>query len=502
MSLDLVIWCMVLVPLAGGLLALSRGAVRAVMLIVCGTVLIAGVFSGAAIFRVFTHGPLSAADGWLFIDGLSAYNLVVMNLIFLLSTGFSVVYFAEEARIGTFGLKQARMFASLWCGAMAAMTLVLVSNNLGLMWVGIETTTLTTAFLICVHESRPSLEAMWKYILICSVGVAFAFMGTLLIAASAQGLDIRTTDLLLWTTLREHSVQLKPVLVKIAFIFLVVGYGAKAGLAPMHNWLPDAHSQAPSPVSALFSGFMLNAALYCIMRYLPIVEGATGGVGWGTGILSIFGLLSIVVAAAFILFQQDIKRLLAYHSVEHIGIIALGLGTGGLGTFAALFHTLNHSVCKALSFLAAGRLGQIFGSHDMKKLSGALAISPVWGWGLFAGILALVGLAPFSLFISEFLLVKALVDKSAWAPLVIFLAGVCIVFVGALAHAIPIAWGAPEPGVRRQKATGAEIALVALPLALLAVLGVWMPVPLQHAITGAADIIRGLTPATVQGVQP
>jgi hydrogenase-4 component F len=191
---------------------------------------------------------------------------------------------------------------------------------------------------------------MWKYLLICSVGVGLAFMGTLVVAASATSLNVSAFDALLWTTLRDNASSLDPKALQLGFIFIVVGYGTKAGLAPMHNWLPDAHSQAPGPVSALFSGFMLNAALYCVMRYIPLVEGACGNSRWGLDLLVGFGLLSILVAAAFILFQRDVKRLLAYHSVEHMGIITLGLGLGGLGTFAALFHTLNHSLCKTGAF--------------------------------------------------------------------------------------------------------------------------------------------------------
>ena len=230
---------------------------------------------------------------------------------------------------------------------------------------------------------------------------------------------------------------------------------------------------------------MLNAALYCVMRYVPIVEMTTGHVGWSLQLLVLFGLVSIIVAAAFIIFQHDVKRLLAYHSVEHIGIITLGFGLGGLGIFAALFHTLNHSICKTLSFFAAGRLGQTYGTHDMKKMSGSLRSAPVWGTGLFGSILVLIGVAPFAMFMSEFQVLKAAVDGRAILTLILFLAGGSVVFVGALGHAIAMAWGEPSPAAEPERAGIVEMFLAFAPLAILLVLGLWMPgTASEHSETG------------------
>jgi hydrogenase-4 component F len=379
----------------------------------------------------------------------------------------------------------------LWFGSAAAMTAVLLSNNLGLMWVGIEATTLLTAFLICVHVTPLSLEAMWKYLVVCSVGVAFAFVGTLLVAASAQRLGLDASEMLLWTRLRESAALLAPGPMKLAFLFLLVGYGTQAGLAPLHSWLPDAHSQAPAPVSALFSGFMLNTALYCLMRYLPLVEGATGGTGWGGGLLVVFGILSILLAAVFIVFQHDGKRLLAYHSVEHIGIIALGLGLGGIGIFAALWHTLNHAVCKALAFFSVGRLGQMYGTHDLGRMAGAMRRSPVWGIGFFGGVLALIGVAPFAIFMSEFQILRAAAAAHAFVALTLFLLGAGVVFVGALRHAMTSAWGEEVCEPKLQPGGVADAVLVFGALALLLLLGLWMPGPLRTALEQAALIVGG-----------
>jgi hydrogenase-4 component F len=425
------------------------------------------------------------------LDSLSAYHLVIMMGIFSLSAFYSIRYFGREIERGEFSLRLARRFGGLWFGSMGAMALVLVSNNLGILWVGIEATTLITAFLICLHLSAGALEAMWKYLLMCSVGVALAFTGTLLVAASTGPAHLPAGEALLWTNLMNSASRLNPTLLKVGFVFLVIGYGTKAGLAPLHNWLPDAHSQAPAPVSAIFSGFLLNAALYGLLRYLPLLQGTSGQGEWGRSILVALGLLSILVASVFIIAQHDVKRLLAYHSVEHLGIIALGVGLGGVGAFAALFHTLNHSLCKSLSFFCAGHLGQTYGTHDMRRLTGILRLSPVWGGGLFGSLLALIGVAPFALFLSEFLILKAAVESGAYWAAGLFLLGVGVVFVGALKHAISMAWDPAPAGTPPAGAHPLEALLIFAPLGLLLLLGLWVPGPLAAVLTQTAQILGG-----------
>jgi hydrogenase-4 component F len=443
-------------------------------------------------FIVGTAGPPSGAGDWLFLDALSAYHLMVLMAVYVLSSFAARGFFAHEADAGTFALPLARQFAALWMASLSAMTLVLLSNNLGLMWVGMEATTLLTAFLIYVHRTPRALEAMWKYLLICSVGIAFAFMGTLLVAAAASPGAAIAGEALLWTRLREGAASLDAPTMKAGFIFLLVGYGTKAGLAPLHNWLPDAHSQSPAPVSAIFSGFMLNASLYCLMRYVPLVEASTGHSGWALGLLRLIGGVSILMAAVFILFQHDLKRLLAYHSVEHLGIIVVGLGLGGVGTFAALFHTLNHSLCKTLGFLCAGRLGQIYGTHDMAALTGTVGRGRLWGWGLLLSFLALIGVAPFAIFMSELFVLKAAIDARSTTMLVVFLLGTATVFVGALRHALVMAWGdSPEGPPQGRTATVVDTGLVSACVAMLVLLGFWIPVSLLQTIQAAARIVGG-----------
>ena len=435
------------------------------------------------------HGFVTAAASWLYVDAFSAFHIIVLALVFVLSSVFAGVYFTNASSDQTFTLTIARRYGALWLGSLAAMTLVLVSNSLGIMWVGMEATTLLTAFLISLYPNRLSLEAMWKYLLICSIGIAFAFMGTLLAAASLQVGSAGETAFF-WTNLASAETHVDPTLMKFAFIFVLVGYGTKAGLAPIHSWLPDAHSQAPTPVSAMFSGFLLNTALYCIMRFVPPARHALGE-HFASGLLIFFGTLSILVAAGFIVFQRDAKRLLAYHSVEHLGIIALGYGLGPLGAFAALFHTFNHSVCKALAFFAVGRLGQEFGSHEMHAISGALRADRLWGTALLVSFLALIGVAPFSIFMSEYQLLRAAVSAGAWLPLALFLLASGGVFVAALRHVIAMAFGIPTATVRVARNGSAAFLIVGVAMGLLLLLGLWMPLSLSKAIGSAAAIVAG-----------
>jgi hydrogenase-4 component F len=500
MDASFVLIALITVPAAAALTCLLVPSPRAILRLIAGTAVAVGVLALLTAVKVFSGGALIGAGDWLRLDALGAFHFVVMTSVFVISSLFASAYFSGPNEQVWFTLRLARRYGALWLGSMAAMSLVLVSNNLAIQWVAIEATTLLTAFLICMHTAPSSLEATWKYLVMCSVGVAFAFMGLLLLVASAGQRGNSGGDALLWTHMVGVAASLDPNLVKAAFIFLLVGYGTKVGLAPMHTWLPDAHSQAPAPVSALFSGFLLNAALYCLARYLPIVDAATGRTGWAAHLMQIFGLASIVLAAAFIVFQRDLKRLLAYSSMEHLGIVALGLGLGPAGAFAAMFHTLNHSLGKSVAFFAAGRLGQTFGSHEMANLSGSLRQSPAWGAALFAALLALVGAAPFAFFMSELQVLKAAADGGETVVLVLFLIGLAVAFIGALRHVIAMAWGDPRPPATvgeiapsLQRAGLLEIGLAVIPLGALLVLGVWLPNPLRQALDQAVRALGGAT---------
>ena len=474
------------VPVAGALACLAARP-RQVLAITVAVSVIALAIATLLGTSVFTGSLAAVGDGVFVVDAFSGFHLIVLALVFLICSLFASVYFADEGDVHPFSRGPARRFGALWLGSLAAMILVLVSNNLGVMWVGMEATTLLTAFLISFHRDRLSLEAMWKYLLICSVGIAFAFIGTIFAAAAVQNGGGTGADALLWTRLAEPDVRLDPTLMTFAFIFVLVGYGTKTGLAPIHSWLPDAHSQAPAPVSAMFSGFLLNTALYCIMRFVPPARIALGG--FADGLLVFFGVLSILVAAGFIVFQRDAKRFLAYSSVEHLGIIALGYGLGPLGTFAALFHTLNHSLSKSLAFCAVGRLGQRFGTHDMDTLSGALHHDRLWGLALVGSILSLIGAAPFAIFMSEYQLLRAAAGAQKWVVLVLFLAATSVVFVSALRHLIDMAFGDAKVPESTLLARAGSYAVAVPLLAALLFLGLWLPSWLVDAIGRAAAVL-------------
>ena len=447
-----------------------------------------------AVIITWSRGEIVAAQGWLRLDALSALHVLLLLVVFVPAACYAGRYFHDEVVSGEFTRKMARRFASFWFGALAMMMLVFCANNLGMMWVGVEATTLLTAFLICTHLSPGSLEAMWKYLLMCSVGVAVAFMGILLVAAATRHTGMPVTSALLWTNLMAAQQQLDPALVKAGFLFIVVGFGTKAGLAPMHNWLPDAHSQAPSPVSAIFSGCLLNCALYCILRCLPLAEAVSGNAGWARSVLVVLGLLSMVVAAGFLMLQRDLKRLLAYSSVEHIGIMALGAGLGGLGAFATMLHLLGHAMAKPLGFFCAGTLGQTYGTHDMRRMGGVVRQVPVWGAGLILSLLVLIGVAPGLLFISELLVLKSAVEQHAWWTVGIYLAALAVVFIAVLRRIIAIGWDAsaapPEHPAAATSGAGVWL-LVGVPLVLLVALGVCLPFGLTDLLQHAASIVGG-----------
>ncbi len=482
---------LILLPvLLAGISLLARTQNGALKICARGSLLVSALTLLAASLS-FRGIALDTPGRWLRLDALSAWHFLVMALVFALVSAFATRYYRQETLAGRLTLKQARRYASLWFGTQSALLLVLSANNLGLLWAGIEASTLLTAFLITIHITPASLEAMWKYLLMCSVGVALAFVGILLLAAAASSTSLSGSEVMLWTNLREAASQLNPMMVKVGFIFLLVGFGVKAGLAPMHNWLPDAHSQAPGPVSAIFSGFMLNAALYGALRCLPIVETATGNINWAGDILIVLGLLSVVMAAALIVAQQDLKRLLAYSSIEHIGVMALGFGIGGLAAVAALFHLLCHALAKSLAFCCAGRLGQIYNTHDMRYMTKITSASPWAGTGLLVSMLVLIGAAPLAMFLSEFLIVKTAVEQGRLLTTVLLLFGLGVAFIVMARRAITMAWQPAEQTLSADRASFSEITLIPAALVVLLVLGIFWPTSLTNILSEAAEILQG-----------
>jgi hydrogenase-4 component F len=440
--------------------------------------------------HLHAHGRYFLYGRNLLIDHLSMYHILLVNLVFLITAIYATGYFKQRIQKNILGKAYIKRYCMLWQAFQAMLLLVLMSNHIGVMWVALEATTLVSAFLIISDSDSLSIEAMWKYLLICSVGIVFAFMGTILTVAAAKNMQ-GTDSLFLFSQLKLHANQIDPQLMLFAFIFIVVGFGTKAGLSPMHTWLPDAHSQAPTPVSAVFSGVMLNCALFCVMRYLPITEAALGGKGQAHAILLLFGFISLLFAAIFIPIQHDMKRFLAYCSVEHMGIIVVGLGLGGIGTFAALLHTANHSLAKVLSFFSAGHIGDHYGTRDMRHITAASELVPLWGKAFFFSILVLIGVAPFSIFMSEFLIIKEAFFQGRYFLVGLFLFCVLAVFIGALQHILAVSFGGGDSNPpRAEKPRTIDVLIVLGCMGALLLLGIWIPSPFAAFLKNAAAAIE------------
>ena len=436
------------------------------------------------------HGALTAA-AWIVrpagLDELGRLFLSVISTLFLATAWYAPGYLRgsqPDART---------MSESAFSGSallfLASMTLVTISRHFGLVWVAIEATTLASAPLIYYHRDARSLEATWKYLILCSVGIALALLGTfcLNVAAYVPG---QTADRLTVDTLVARAASLNPVWLKAAALLLLVGYGTKMGLAPMHTWLPDAHSEAPSLVSALLSGALLNCAFLGILRLQQVVVAAGLSSVTAPWFLAL-GFASVALAGIFILRQADFKRLLAYSSVEHMGLLAIGVGLGGAGIYAGLFHVVNHALVKAALFLLAGNLLTAYRSKQVRDVRGALRIAPrtarLWMLGLFA----ISGVPPFGVFLSKFLLLRAAV-QAGHLRLAVLLAGLlALIFAAMSARALPMVFGMPPdgmaPAAERRSATGPSLLLLGGAL----ILGLWMPAPLGALLAGAARTLGG-----------
>ncbi len=431
-------------------------------------------------------------DHWIGMDALSAIFLVLTSLLFLGATVYGIGYVAREPVAGQMDFEDGSLFKnepeSVFTGGilllLAAMSLAILSRHLALQWVAIEATTLASAPLIYYHQNRRSLEAAWKYLILCSVGIAVALLGIFFLRMTIQD---GSHDLTL-AALLEQAGTLNHKWLSTAFIFMLVGYGTKMGLAPLHTWLPDAHSEAPSPVSALLSGALLNCAFLGILRVQQICA-AAGMASFGGDLLILFGLLSMGLAGAFILRQADYKRMLAYSSVEHMGILALGVGLGGLGLFGSFLHTVNHSIVKAMLFLTAGNILSRFHTKDTMKIQGACDALPISGALWIAGFLAVTGSPPFGTFISEFTILRAILEQGRWVTAVLYVLFLLLAFVGMAGIVLRMALGKSEVNRVREPLTAVLPPLVFAVLALL--LGVYLPGPLADRLHEAAQLLGG-----------
>lgn len=438
--------------------------------------------------RVITHGNMVLLQEQFFIDAFNVFLVTLTGFVGLTTSLFSRPYMRIEAERGRVSTTQLRLYHSMYQLFMATMLTALTTNNLGLMWVAMEAATLSTVLLVTLYRTPASLEAGWKYFILCGVGIAQALFGTILLYFAAEKiLGAEGVGALLWTHLNVVKAQLEPAVLSLAFVFLLVGYGTKVGLAPLHNWLPDAHAEGPTPISAVLSGLLLNVAMYAVVRCKVLVEGSLQSSLPGRMLMG-FGLLSVVLAAFFLWRQRDIKRLFAYSSIEHMGIITFAFGMGGpVANFAALLHMTVHSLTKSAIFFAVGHAVQKAGSQLMDDIRGLITLSPTVGWGLMMGSLAILGMPPFGVFASEFLILTTAMKQQPWATPILLLA-LGVAFAAIFSRVQPMVFG--ETTAKRLPHPPALLP-VFTHLALVLILGVFIPPYLADWYRAAARLIGG-----------
>ena len=437
---------LLLTPLiVGAIMAfMGHGRIAAALNIAASAVTLA-VALGLA-YQVLEHGSFTAHGQAFFLD---AYNVFLVSLTaFVASTTavFSAPYMLHEQAIGRVTAKRLRLYHAMYQLFVFGMYLGLTTNNLGVLWIALELATLATVLLVSLYRTPAAIAAAWKYFIVCGVGIALALFGTILIFATSSEVLGHGNAALTWTLLYEHANQLAPGVMTIAFMFLMVGYGTKVGLVPMHTWLPDAHGEGPTPISAVLSGLLLNVALYALVRCKALVDGATQG-GMAGKLMMGFGLLSLLVAALALHRQRDIKRLFSFSSIEHMGLMTLAFGIGTpLANFAGLLHMTVHSLVKSGIFFTVGHAAQAMGTQQMINIRGLVRHHPGIGWGLLIGTVAIAGFPPFGVFTSEFLLLTAALHTHPWT-VVLLLLGLVLAFAGLFRHVQPMAFGTPPQQV-------------------------------------------------------
>ena len=440
---------------------------------------------------VFVNTSVSAQGGFFYADALSAYVILIVTGSALVVAIYSVGYLDRQVSDGKIDPKILRLYFVLLNLFHSTMLLVLLSNNLGIMWIGIESTTLATAFLVAFYDRESSLEAAWKYVIISSVGITLALFGIILTYYSGLNAVHTSADALNWTTLMSVAQKLDPSILKLAFVFVLIGFGTKAGLAPMHTWKPDAYAEAPAPVTALMAAGLVNVALYAIIRFYILVNKSVGTT-FAPTLLITFGLLSMAVALPFILVQKDVKRLLAYSSVEHVGIIAFALGLGTpLGYFGALLHMLNNAIVKLVMFLAVGNIRIAYNSKIIRRITGAIKIVPASATLLFIGMFALTGWPPFGLFVSELTIATAGFGSGNIFPTVLFLFLVAAVFVGLISYVSEMVFGEPPANARAGEPSVVSIIVLTGLLLISVVLGTAMPGTLFEFLQKIVMVLKG-----------
>jgi len=430
-----------------------------------------GIAFLAALSLLF-HRP--AAGRFLLIDDLNVVFIVLNTFVGTTTSIFSASYISHELETGRLTPGYLRFYHAMFQVMMFGMNLALLANDIGVMWVAVELATLSTVMMVGIYRTHAALEAAWKYFILGSVGIALALFGTILVYLAARpevGEGLRAME---WTVLVRHARGFDPALLNVAFVFLLLGYGTKVGLAPMHAWLPDAHAEGPTPISAVLSGLLLNVALYALLRFKMLLAACPGAIAPGPLMIGL-GLLSLIFAAFMLYRRRDIKRLFAYSSIEHMGIIVFSFGMAGpLGNFAGLLQMTMHSLTKSAIFFSVGHVAQVKGTQRMAEIGGLTESHPLLGWGLLAGVAAIAGLPPFGVFTSEFLIVSSTFAREPLLALALVF-GLLLAFGALLLRATQVAFGPPRGPVGPVRAS--YVPMFAH-LALVLIAGIWLPGPL------------------------
>jgi len=473
------------IPLAGGVVLAVIGERDEAPVVNALASLFTLLAAAALTVRVIADGPILAMDRQFFVDSFNVFLVALTAFVGFTTAIFSRPYMRIEQQHGRLSAARLKLYHSMYQLFNFTMLLALLTNNMGILWVAMEAATLTTVLLVSLYRTPASLEAAWKYFILCGVGIAQALFGTILLFFAAEKLLGAEGGALLWTELNHVKGQLEPTVLSIAFVFLLVGYGTKVGLVPLHNWLPDAHAEGPTPVSAVLSGLLLNVALYAVIRCKVLVDGALP-TAFAKNLMMGFGLLSVVVAAFLLSRQKDIKRLFAYSSIEHMGIITFAFGMGGpIANFAGLLHMTVHSLTKSAIFFAVGHATQKAGTQMIDGIRGLVTQSPMIGWGLALGTLAILGMPPFGVFASEFLILTTAMRDQPWAtPFLLVALGVA--FAAVFSRVQPMVFG--ETTVKRLPYRPAMIP-VFVHLLLVLMLGLWIPPALADWYREAARLI-------------
>lgn len=436
----------------------------------------------AVVSRVAAKGAYSL-DGYFSADYLGAILLMIVGVIGFAASWYSGGYLRAEMAKGIIGWRRVGQYFTLLHLFLLAMFFAILTTSPILMWIAIEATTLSTAFLISFYGKNSAIEAAWKYLVINSVGLLLGFFGTLLFAYQALKGGAGLAD---WNALMASAPLLNPFIAKMAFVFVIIGYGTKVGLAPMHTWLPDAHSKAPVPISSLLSGVLLNVAMLAVLRFKAVADIAVGS-SFSNGLLIFFGLISVIIASLIIFTQKNYKRLLAYSSIEHMGVAALGFGFGGAGAFAAILHMIYHSLAKSILFLSSGNIFLKYSSTKIAKVQDALRVLPVTGVLFITGFLAITGVPPFGIFFTEFSILSAGIQSHPFVVVAV-LAALSLVFIGFLRHVASMMFGKSEESASVEKTGYPTITPIIILAAILVIISAFIPPALKTLITSASSI--------------